>query len=171
MIQWSKAIVILILLCMFTRCSSDQSQRTKIIQWAKQIVSLEKRSEIEIELFATLLNNVKKSPPNIQDIEFCTEITRSLSRLYDEMISIDPPQEVADIHKNYSNSYESYLNVTRYFNLTMATYDILFYEKCQNYVIEADKYRTYGYNGFRKILDKYNISCEEIDYCEYQKDK
>lgn len=82
------------------------------------------------------------------------------------MVGIHVPPESIDAHKKYIQNYSDMANSLQYYYLFVLTSDFDYYVKSTESVHEANLSGMEAYQLFDAILQKYSISCDEIDFCE-----
>jgi hypothetical protein len=163
-------ISIFLLIFFLVGCSSNNpktlSDREEIIKWAKEIASIHNRFEIIMSNYDFLSQVIQKRPPTKSELSQLTTCVNDVIELYNELDSFTPPKEALSIHAKYVESLTQASNAILYYKIAVSNNDMTYFEKSLNASYEGNLLSSEGYNNFVDLLDKYSISCEEINFCE-----
>jgi len=163
---FKKIILLILLLSIFTACSTASPEREEIVKWASQIARIEKQLEYEITYFQPLINRVTSNPPTNEDLSQLTEYNNRITSLYNEISNLSVPQKAKTVHALYVENYAKVSDTARYYVLAIKMNDLSYFDKSVSAAQEANKLGDEAYSAFANLLDDYSISCSEIDFCE-----
>ena len=150
----------------FSNSPKTSSDRADIIRWAKEIASIQHRFEIITSNYDSLNQVIRKRPPTKSELSQLTTYVNDVIELYNELDSFTPPKEALSIHAKYVESLSQASNTILYYKIAVSNNDITYFEKSLNASYESNRLSSEGYNSFVDLIDKYSISCEEINFCE-----
>lgn len=144
----------------------NSSERTNIIIWAKQIANLQNRFEARINQAQPLIKKISDNPPTRTDISQLVTYNNDITSLYNELIEIEPPPEARAVHEQYMDLFTSTTDSVRYYVYSVMENDLSYFDKSVEAAKETNQISTKAHSSFESILNRYSISCEEIDFCE-----
>ncbi len=162
----TKVLFIMLFVFLVGCSSSSSSERSDIVNWAKQIASLEKRLQSEINQFKPLSDRIVSRPPTSDELSQLTTHSNNVTALYNEIITITSPADAKSVHDQYIDSYAKTADYIRYYVIAVKQNDLTYFDKSVTAAQDANRIGAEAYSGFESILNKFSISCEEIDFCE-----
>ena len=157
--------VFLLMGCSFSS-STQATDRDEIVEWAKQISSIEKSFSGVSEQLGSIMWKLKTQKPTNDDISQLLAGYNNINSLYNNLISINPPGRAQSIHDKYVESYAQAANSVLYYINFFSSADLSLFQKSVLSAQEGNRIGSEGYDELVLLLDEYSISCEEIDYCE-----
>jgi len=162
----AKVATSLVLIFLMGCSSTSSSDRSSIINWAKQIASLEKRLENEITQAQPLMSKITSRPPTRSELDKLTGYSNNVTSLYNDIINIEPPSEAKSVHSQYVDSYAKSADYLRYYVIAIKQNDLSYFDKSVISAQEANRIGEQAHSSLEELLNRYSISCEEINYCE-----
>ena len=163
----SKRITLLMFfIFLFSACASNSQSRSEIFVWAKLITDLEKILESEILEAQSLMETIKLRPPNDYEYQQLVDYSDRFANLYNEIITIEPPEEARSAHNKFSERYAKTADYMRYYVLAIQMNDLNYFDKSVLAVQDANRIGEEANYQFKQLLEKYSISCDELDYCQ-----
>lgn len=147
-------------------CSTDSSDRSSVVTWAKQITNIETRLQAELDQAQPLLGRITTRPPTASELDQLVDYNNRVTSLYNELISIEPPAEVSPVHQRYVESYAKTADYVRYYVIAVKQNDLSYFDKSVTAAQEANRIREEAHSALEALLNRYSISCQEIDFCE-----
>lgn len=146
--------------------SGDEIRREQILTWAKSIVNFEKRHEVEITEFYSLLDILDRRDLTDAEISRLLTCQQNVLAISKEARNLKVPSKVSDTHlliiDYYTKSYDAIYN----FNQGVINYDSYYINKASFVATEAERIGENASNQFKTLIDEFNISCSEINFCE-----
>jgi len=146
--------------------SGEEIKREQILTWAKSIASYENRHEVEMTEFYSLLDILDRrelTDAEISRLQTCQQNVLAISK---EARNLKVPSKVSDTHlliiDYYTKSYDAIYN----FNQGVIYYDSYYLNKADFAVTDAVRSGDNANKQFNKLMDEFNISCNEINFCE-----
>lgn len=161
------AFLFIILIC---GCSSQNiqssSERSDIVEWAKQIAKYEKDAELVVNDFQKLTSDLVSRYPTNNELDKLTTYYNVINAMYNELSELEPPLKATSVHKKYVDNYSKVSDSILNYIIAVKQNDIIYFEKSVSASKEANQIGENAYREFIELLDDYSISCNEIDYCE-----
>ncbi|MDP2965598.1 MAG: hypothetical protein Q8N39_06100 [Pelolinea sp.] len=161
-----KVTIFFIILILFCACSSPSSARSDIISWAKEIVALEKQSEIVFQNIQPLIATIVERPPTANELIQLNDYSNNVTFLYNQLIKINGPEEVRGVQSKYMDNYAKMADSARYHVLAIRNNNIDYFNKSVSAAQDANRIGDDAYNDFIQLINKFSISCSDINYCE-----
>jgi hypothetical protein len=157
-----------LLMFLIASCSSspESSARPDIITWAKQIAHIENQLEQEVSQAKPLIDRITSRLPTQDEIDQLFDYSNRITSLYNEIVGIETPLEARSVHEKYVENYAEIANSVRYYVLALKMNDLTYFDKSVTAAQEANRIGAEAYTDFESLLNKYSISCEEIDFCQ-----
>lgn len=159
-------ILIILLVNIFVACSPLSPERAEIVEWASHIARVEKQLEYEVTNIQPLFDLITSRPPTKDELDQLTEYNNQITSYYNEISGIHVPQEARSVHTLYIENYAKISDMVRYYLLAVKMNDVTYFDKSILAAQEANRIGAEAYYAFEDLLEKYSISCREIDYCE-----
>jgi hypothetical protein len=148
-------------------CSStSSSERSSITNWAKQVAGLEKRLANELAQAEPLTSSSTSRPHTGTELDELTRHSDNVTSLYNEIIKIEPPPEAKAVHSLYVDTYAKSADYLRYYVMSIRLNDVRYFDKSVTAVEEANRTGEQARSALIDLLNRYSISCEEIDFCQ-----
>lgn len=144
----------------------NSSDRMSIIAWSIQIASLENRLEAEVNKAQPLIRKIADQPPTRSELKKLVDYNNEVTSLYNELINIEPPSDAKDVHEQFIEYYTSTTDYVRYYVLAIKQNDLSYFDKSVVAAQESNRRSAKAHSSFESLLNRYSISCEEIDFCE-----
>ncbi|MEW6716256.1 MAG: hypothetical protein AB1345_01950 [Chloroflexota bacterium] len=165
--HYSQLIISLVfLMILIVACSSVSPERGEIVEWASQIARIEKQLEYETTYFQPLLDRITSRPPTNDELDQLTEYNNRITALYNEISNIYVPQKARSVHALFVENYAKISDTARYYVFAIKMNDLSYFDKSVLAAQEANRIGSEAYYAFEDLLDRYSISCREIDFCE-----
>lgn len=166
-----RIFVALLLICLFivgcvTQVSNNSKDRSDIVKWARQIAKYEKDSQIVMENYNQLTIGLVNHYPSEKEILQLTTYNNLITYMYNELLKIEPPPDSSSVHQNYVEYYSKASESILFYIIAIRQNDLSYFEKSVVASKEGNRIGDIAYAGFVELLNKYSISCEEIDFCE-----
>jgi hypothetical protein len=153
--------------CITTTSSNiNSSDRLSIIVWSKQIANLENRLESEVSQAQPLIRKIADRPPTSSELKKLVNYNNEITELYNELINIEPPSDAENIHEQFIDYYTATTDYVRYYVLAIKQNDLSYFDKSVIAVQETNRKSAKAHSSFESLLNRYSITCEEIDFCE-----
>ncbi len=149
-----------------TQYSSQSTSRNEIVTWARKITSIEKQIENVYNEYLTLTRTITSSPPTSEELDELTDYSNRMTSLYNKAIDIDPPNDARSVHRKTIEFYGKITDSVRYYVLAINQNDLDYFDKSVIVAKDANELAKDLDEELEILLDRYSISCEEIDYCE-----
>lgn len=147
-------------------CSSSSSDRASIVSWAKQIASIQNRLQAELDQAQPLLSRITARPPTSSELDELVDYNNRITALYNELIEVEPPEGAKATHAQYVETYARTTDYVRYYVIAIKENDLSYFDKSVTAAQEANRLAEGAHNAFEALLNRYSISCEEVDFCE-----
>jgi len=159
--------LLVMLLC---ACNPNNVQKSKerqeILSWAKVIAEIE-LDYLEItEDFYILQRKLGSSLPTYNDLTSLQVMYETISGFYTKTNKMNPPTAASLVHAKFSEKYALASDAILQYYISASQNDILYFEKSVTNSKGANKLNDEAYQGFIEILNKYSITCDEIEFCE-----
>ena len=149
-----------------TQSSSQSTSRNEIVTWARKITSIEKQIENVYNEYQPLIRTITSSPPTSEEFDELRDYSNRMTSIYNKAIDIDPPYEARSVHRKHIEFYGKITDSVRYYMLAINQNDLEYFDKSVVAAKEANELTMDLDEELKILLDRYSISCEEIDYCE-----
>ncbi len=162
-------LFLLVLLCSCTpiiSSSSTSSNRSEIVSWAIELSTLEKKAKLLVDGIQPLMLTIVKRPPTASELSQLNDYSNNITDLYNQIIGMNVPKEARDIHSKYVDNYGKIADSARYYVLAIRENNVDYFNKSVASAQEANRIGTDAYYDFTDLLEKYSITCTEINYCE-----
>lgn len=147
-------------------CGQNSQVRANVLEWAKQITSIEKQEVSEGKAWEALANKLAVNPPTNADLQVLLASNNRVIGLYNQAVDLKPPKEAVSVHNEFLESYGNVVDIHRSFYTAMSQRDMSYYEKAMTAIREGDQLATKREVDFKELLDKFAIGCQEIDFCK-----
>lgn len=147
-------------------CTPSPPGRTDVVIWARQISNLENRLEKEINQSKPLADRITSRPPNQDDLDQLTHYNDAVSAIYNDMIAMRVPPEAKSVHEEYVQNLSAIADSVRNYLLAVRLNDLSYYDRSVTSAEEAHRNGIMANNDFAALLNRFSISCQEIDFCQ-----
>jgi len=134
-----------------------------MLTWAKQIANLQK----------TLIANVDSSnaflqqrSPTSSDCPQLTDFADRSKDIYNQILKLSRPEEARSVHNEFVDSYSKSADADRFYAISICQDDVTYYDKYASALVDANRTNEAAFHDFKQLMDKYSISCDDVDLCE-----
>jgi hypothetical protein len=161
-----KFLIAIILIIILGGCSPASSDRSNVLSWAKKIAALEKQMNQEMHDWRAFVAKTGNKKPSQSEIALFNQYNNDVNGIYYELARIQAPPPAREVQVQYAENYLRIYNSVRNYYYFINSGDPAYLEKSNNDEQEATLSGQKAGNDFAELLQKYSISCTEIDFCQ-----
>jgi outer membrane murein-binding lipoprotein Lpp len=147
-------------------CAINTEKRAEIILWASEIALIEDQLAEQVNAIQPVIDAASRGEATLQDMNQLLAFSTTLTNLSGQITAKSFPDEAKYAQETYIKNYARIADYGRYFYLAASQFSVEYLEQSRAAIQEANQLGDEAYYAFQSLLEKYKITCEDIDDCE-----